>query len=231
MSWRDRLSNRLTTAGVLLRRLGVTADVLTGASLFVSIGGALAVSSGYLKLGAGLVVLTGVSYALYGSAVRASGRFLPGKQSAFFNSVSMRVSDSLIFVGVAWHFSITTTDSIAVLPVAVLVVGVLLSYERSTAASLGLSGNFGLVGSAERLLLLAVGLLFDKILVAVLWVVLIVSMLAAIGLFASVWQQAGAVEETDYQRRATRRRALRLEYRAVRQQRMTLGRGEPSQQN
>ena len=49
----------------------------------------------------------------------------------------------------------------------------LVSYERAKAESLGFDARGGLMERAERLIVLGFGLLFDSLLIPVLWVMLV----------------------------------------------------------
>jgi phosphatidylinositol phosphate synthase len=66
----------------------------------------------------------------------------------------------------------------------------LISYERAKAESLGFDARGGLMERAERLIALSVGLLFEGLLVPVLWVMLVLTTLTAVQRFARVWSQA-----------------------------------------
>jgi CDP-diacylglycerol--glycerol-3-phosphate 3-phosphatidyltransferase len=81
---------------------------------------------------------------------------------------------------------------VAVLPLAVLAASMLISYERAKAESLGFDARGGLMERAERLVALAVGLLFDSVLVPILWIMLVLTLFTAGQRFVSVWRQASA---------------------------------------
>jgi CDP-diacylglycerol--glycerol-3-phosphate 3-phosphatidyltransferase len=48
---------------------------------------------------------------------------------------------------------------------------------------------------AERLIMLGFGLLFDSLLVPVLWIMLVLTLVTAVQRFQKVWRQASAVPE------------------------------------
>ena len=78
------------------------------------------------------------------------------------------------------------------LPMAVLAMSMLISYERAKAESLGFDARGGLMERAERLVALAFGLLFEGLLIAVLWVMLVLTIVTAVQRFVTVWSQASA---------------------------------------
>ena len=90
----------------------------------------------------------------------------PGPRGAFFDSVSDRVSDSLLLGGVAWYLASTHPGHLSLLPMAVLAASLLISYQRAKADALGFDARGGIMERAERVILLGLGLLFDSLLVA-----------------------------------------------------------------
>ena len=82
----------------------------------------------------------------------------------------------------------------------------LISYERAKAESLGFDARGGLMERAERIIALGVGLLFDSLLIAVLWVMLVLTLVTAVQRFVKVWQQA-SVAQAGARRRAAGRPA------------------------
>ena len=66
----------------------------------------------------------------------------------------------------------------------------LISYQRAKAESLGLDAKGGLMERAERVVLLCIGLLFEPLLVPVLWLMLALTAITAVQRFVKVWRQA-----------------------------------------
>jgi CDP-diacylglycerol--glycerol-3-phosphate 3-phosphatidyltransferase len=66
----------------------------------------------------------------------------------------------------------------------------MISYQRSKAESLGLNARGGLMERAERMILLGVALLANQIFIPVLWVMLVLTTMTALGRFRRVWQIA-----------------------------------------
>jgi CDP-diacylglycerol--glycerol-3-phosphate 3-phosphatidyltransferase len=188
--WRSSVEAGLTPVGDNLRRAGITADHLTVAGLVFAAATSIAIANGALRAALLLGVLCALPDVLDGAVAKASGT--AGPRGAFFDSVSDRVSDALILGGVAWYLSTAHPGRIAVLPMAVLAASMLVSYERARAESLGFDARGGLMERAERLVLLAIGLLFDSVLVAVLWIMLALTLATAVQRFVKVWRQASA---------------------------------------
>ncbi|MEE9416686.1 MAG: hypothetical protein V3V01_15485, partial [Acidimicrobiales bacterium] len=96
---------------------------------------------------------------------------------------------------------------IMMLPVAIMGAAMMVSYQRAKAESLGFDAKGGIMERAERFLVLGFGLLFNELLIPVLWVMLALTALTAAQRFAKVWRQASASVPTDtiFQNRHRRR--------------------------
>jgi CDP-diacylglycerol--glycerol-3-phosphate 3-phosphatidyltransferase len=167
---------------------------------------------------------------LDGALAKAAGS--ASQRGAFFDSVVDRVTDSLLFGGVAWFFASEKSPHLALLPMAIMGVSSLISYERAKAESLGLYAKGGLMERAERIIVLCVGLLFDSLLTPILWVMLVLTVATAIQRFVQVWRQA-EVSTTTKQKREVRqvRRVDRQSIRASRRQLSVVSRQRRRQRN
>jgi CDP-diacylglycerol--glycerol-3-phosphate 3-phosphatidyltransferase len=194
--------------GVTLKRIGITADHLTILGMVMAAAMAVSVALGELHLGLLFLILTGVPDILDGAVAKASGTASP--RGSFFDSVADRVSDALMFGGVAWYLASTRPGVIAMLPVAVLAVSLVISYERAKAEALGFTAKGGIMERAERMIVLGVGLLFEPLLIPVLWVMLALTAFTAVQRFIRVWRQAPrSPQARRTPRRTARRRSLR----------------------
>jgi CDP-diacylglycerol---glycerol-3-phosphate 3-phosphatidyltransferase len=180
--------------------MGVSADILTGLGLVISAAAALVIAQGWLQVGLLLVVATALPDLLDGAVAKAAGS--SGPRGAFFDSVADRVTDGLLFGGIAWYLADSEGAHMAVLPMAVFGASALISYERAKAESLGFDAKGGLMERAERIIVLCFGLLFGVLLVPVLWVMLTLTSITAVQRFVKVWRQAS-------QPRASRRTRTR----------------------
>jgi CDP-diacylglycerol--glycerol-3-phosphate 3-phosphatidyltransferase len=206
--FRSTVDKTVMPIGQSLKHTGLSADHFTLAGLGLSVLVAASVATGHLRLGLLLVVLTGLCDTLDGAVAKAAGT--SSTRGAFFDSVADRVSDALLFGGVAWYFAATRPGTLVMLPVAVMAMSSFVSYQRAKAESLGLAAKGGLMERAERIILLALGLLFDPLLVPVLVVLLVLTTITAVGRFAKVWAQASVERPVPARaRRVARRRAAR----------------------
>lgn len=186
--FRSQAEDVLRPIGTNLRRTGISADHLTTLGVVMAGAAALAIANGALRLGVLLLTLCALPDMLDGAVAKASGT--ASARGAFFDSVSDRVSDALLLGGVAWFLSTTDPGRIAVLPMAVLGASLIVSYERAKAEALGFNAKGGLMERAERLIALGVALLFDSLMIPILWLMLVLTVVTAIQRFAKVWVQA-----------------------------------------
>jgi CDP-diacylglycerol--glycerol-3-phosphate 3-phosphatidyltransferase len=134
------------------------------------------------------LVAAALTDVLDGSVAKAAGT--AGPRGAFFDSVADRVSDALLLGGVAWYFVGAHSGHTILLPVAVLAASFIVSYERAKAESLGFTARGGVMERMERIVVLAIGLFFEPILVAALWLMLGLTLFTVVQRFFRVWGQA-----------------------------------------
>jgi CDP-diacylglycerol---glycerol-3-phosphate 3-phosphatidyltransferase len=212
--WRSSFEKGMRPLGAQIRRTGITANHLTITGLVMAVAAAVTIANGWLRAGLLLLVLTAVPDVLDGAVAKASGTASP--RGAFFDSVVDRVSDALLLGGVAWYLASTQPGRIAVLPFAVMAASMLISYERAKAEALGFDARGGLMERAERLAFLAFGLLFESLLVPVLWVMLVLTLFTAGQRFVTVWRQASAPQVQPLAARWRSRRVARSTHRTWR---------------
>jgi len=198
-----------------LRRTGLTPDHLTVLGLLVAVGAAVAIGAGALRLGMLLVVLAALPDLFDGALAKASNT--SSQRGAFFDSVIDRVTDALLFGGVAWYFASEESPHMSLLPFAVMALSSVISYQRAKAESLGLNAKGGLMERAERIILLCLGLLFPVLLIPILWVMLALTGVTAVQRFVKVWKQADVAPITAA--RIEMRRSRRQSRRVVRTER------------
>lgn len=232
--FRTQVDTAMKPVGRGLTKAGITADVITGVGLAMSLAAAVAIGAGALSLGLLLLVLTAVPDVLDGAVAKASGK--SSRRGAFFDSVSDRVTDALLFAGLAFYFaSKGSSPWLVLLPVMGYATASWVSYIRAKADALGFDAHVGLVERAERLILLAVGLLFGgAVLVAILIAIVALNLITAGQRFVKVWGQAtdaapalsarrnrraARVGRTAAQRRADRAERAERRHRMVAQRR------------
>ena len=155
-----------------------------------------------------LLTLTGFHDLLDGAVAKASQR--TSQRGSFFDSVSDRVGDAVLMGGAAYYLTAHHHGQLVLLPFGILATTFLISYERSKAESLGLAAKGGLMERAERLILLGIGLASYTIFIPVLWVMLGLTAMTAIGRFWRVWQVAARPAPAPVPAPRTRQHTRRL---------------------
>ena len=224
--FRASVDKAVTPIGDGLRRTGLSPDHLTAIGLIVAVGAAVAIGAGATRLGLLLVILAALPDLLDGALAKAAGS--ASQRGSFFDSVVDRVTDAFLFGGLAWFYASGDNPRLALLPFAVMAVSSFISYQRAKAESLGLQAKGGLMERAERIVLLCFGLLFDEILTAVLWVMLVLTVVTAVQRFVKVWRQAAVapVVAARIEQRRSRRQSRRVA-RAQRRSRTVASRRRP----
>ncbi|MFM7068922.1 MAG: CDP-alcohol phosphatidyltransferase family protein, partial [Actinomycetes bacterium] len=142
--FRTQIEAGLRPIGNSIRKTGITADAITAVGLVMAVAAAIAIGAGALRLGLLLVVLTGIPDLLDGAVAKASGQ--ASVRGAFFDSVSDRLTDGLLFGAVAYYLAAEGRPAWQVmLPVAGYVSASLVSYIRAKADALHLDARGGLV--------------------------------------------------------------------------------------
>lgn len=173
-----------------LRSTGMAPDHLTALGLVLAVPAAWAIATGRLGLGLGLLIGSAVPDLLDGALAKASGR--SSIRGAFFDSVADRVTDALVLGALAWYLQDTHRGHIDILPVAVLGVSLIVSYERAKAESLGFTAKGGLMERAERIVVVCAALAFSFLMIPLLWAMLALTAATALQRFVRVWRQANA---------------------------------------
>lgn len=190
----------LTPVARLLLRLGVSPDVVTlVGTLGVAVGALALYPGGHLL--AGTLVITAFVFAdtVDGIMARTSGR--SSSWGAYLDSTLDRVGDAAVFGGLVLWFTGGGDDRLAaVLALACLTLGSIVSYAKARAEGLGMTANVGIAERADRLVavLAATGLvglgLPDVVLTIVLAALALASLITVVQRVLEVRRQAVAGE-------------------------------------
>jgi CDP-diacylglycerol--glycerol-3-phosphate 3-phosphatidyltransferase len=217
--FRASVDRAVKPVGTGLERTGMSPDHLTILGLLVAVGASVAIGAGFLRLGLLLVVLAALPDLFDGALAKASNT--SSQRGAFFDSVIDRVTDALLFGGVAYYFASEESPHLTLLPFGVMALSSVISYQRAKAESLGLEAKGGIMERAERIIALCIGLLFPPLLIPILWITLVLTFVTAVQRFVKVWKQADVAPVTAAKiemRRSRRqsRRVVRTERRRTR---------------
>jgi CDP-diacylglycerol--glycerol-3-phosphate 3-phosphatidyltransferase len=165
---RPRVQWALQPIGRALAGVGITPELLTLIGLGVTIAGAGLIAAGRLQLGAGVALAGSALDGLDGSVARAAGT--ASARGALLDAVADRIGEVAIFAGLTVAFA----GESRVLLLIVLALGgsLLVPYLRAKAEAEGLDGRGGLMGRAERVLLVTLGLLVGLV-EPMLWILVL----------------------------------------------------------
>ena len=187
--FRTRVDKIAEPIGAGLHKIGASANALTFFGIAAAAATMWAVATGRLILGFILIIVTGLCDLLDGPVAKAAQT--SSLKGAFFDSVADRVTDVMLLCGIAWYLNTNSGGNIYMLAIAVMAVSQIVSYQRAKAESLGLTGKGGIMERAERFVVLAAGLLFEVILIPILWALLVLVSFTALQRFVYIWRQAG----------------------------------------
>ena len=186
---RRNLAHRIADPIVrTLSKSGITPNTLTLINLALNIVAAYVIATGHFLVGGTLVLIAGLFDLLDGALARFSGQTT--KFGAVLDSVSDRISEAAILCGLlVWYIRQEASPEIVpILILAVLTGSFLVSYVRARAEGLGWQCQVGLFTRAERVIVLAIGLLINQILIALCVLVVFVS-ITVVQRLVYVWKQ------------------------------------------
>lgn len=156
-TFRDRISG----LGKVVARTHITPNALTFIGLVLNGVVAVVIASGNLVLGGVLLLVSGFWDALDGAVARATGKTSPF--GAFLDSTFDRYSDAVVLGGVLVYFTLNDGGTTPILLTYIAIVGSLIvSYIRAKAELVGIQGNVGFAQRLERVIILAVALIFSR---------------------------------------------------------------------
>lgn len=185
-----------------LGRLGFSPNALTLVGLLLQAGVGLVIALGYLQLGGILLILTALFDTFDGTLARLTGRVTTF--GSFFDSTIDRYAEAVVLGGLL-AYAAGQGNTEQVLLIYVTIVGSLLvSYTRAKAESLNISCKVGILTRAERVALLALGLILwtwqpiaflPDFLTLVLWLMAILSNVTAVQRIWFVWKETTGERE------------------------------------
>ncbi len=182
-AWLTRL---LTPVAALLLRWGVSPDAVTAVGTLGVVSSALLLyPRGELFWGTLAVTCFVLSDALDGTMARMSGR--TSAWGAFLDSTLDRFGDAAVFGGlVLWATGTGDDRPVAVLALACLVLGFVVSYARARAEAVGARADVGIAERSERLVATLVvtalvGLGLPQVVMAVVLGLLALASLVTVG--------------------------------------------------
>jgi len=185
---REKLGTYITKPIIgSLNKSGIKPDTLTFVGLATDIVAAYVIATSHFFLGGVLILVSGLFDLLDGALARFANQTT--KFGAILDSTVDRISEAAIFCGLLiWYLPKGATLEIVAI-FAALIGSFLVSYIRARAEGLGLECRVGLFTRAERVIVLAVGLLVNQIYIA-LWVLVVFVYITVAQRLFYLWKQA-----------------------------------------
>ena len=172
-----------------LAATGIHPNVLTFTGLVVNLWAAVLFAAGRFQAAGAVMILAGVFDMTDGRVARAQGRVTTF--GGFFDSVIDRYSDLVLFLGLLVYYARVNRFFYAVLVGVAMAGSVMVSYARARAESLIPSCKAGFWERPERIVLLILGALGNRVAPA-LWLLAIGPNISVIQRIVHTWKEIQA---------------------------------------
>ena len=167
-------------------------NVLTFIGLLINIVAAVLLAAGQFRT-AGFVILGAAIFDMVdGRVARETNQVT--HFGGFFDSVLDRYSDLALLMGLLVYYGTINRSFYVVLTALVMAGSVMVSYTRARAENTIPMCKVGFMERPERVVLLIIGALFDRM-APVLWVVAVMSNLTVIHRMLFTWQETKHLED------------------------------------
>lgn len=189
--FRKSLGSYFTRSVVgLLAKTPLTPNTITWIGFLVTVGAGVLIVTGHLFAAGFVVLAAGFFDILDGALARHTNRVT--RFGAALDSTLDRLGEAAVLIGLLAVFAREQAVAEVVLVGLTLIGSQLVSYVRARAEGLGLKCEVGIFTRAERVVLLALGLLlsqFDYALIIALALILVFSYVTVGQRLFYVWQQ------------------------------------------
>jgi CDP-diacylglycerol--glycerol-3-phosphate 3-phosphatidyltransferase len=176
---------------VVLAKGRIKPNTLTWCALAISLIAAATIATNHVIIGGFLVLFSGLFDILDGALARLTNQST--RFGALLDSTFDRISDAAILLGILVLYMQSGSTFEILLVFLALIVSLLTSYVRARAEGLGVNCPVGLFTRTERVIILALGLLFSplykfSIFIALLLLV-VLGFVTVVQRLVYVWQQ------------------------------------------
>ena len=172
-----------------LAATGVNPNFLTFLGRVVNFAAAAMFAIGRFRTGALIILFAGFLDMLDGQVARRQNRVTAF--GAFYDSTLDRYADMALYMGLLVYYSVSGRTPYVVVAAVATAGSVMVSYARARAESLIPLCKVGFMERPERLVLLIIGGLFNRM-GPVLWVIAVVSTITVIHRIVYAWQETRA---------------------------------------
>jgi phosphatidylglycerophosphate synthase len=158
-------------------RIGINPNLLTFTGFAINLVAAYLFAYGYFRMAGVAIVVGGVFDLTDGPVARKTRRVTAF--GGFFDSVLDRYSDLILLIGLLIYYGRINRFTYVTLVAAAMIGSVMTSYSRARAENLIPSCKVGFLERAERVVLIIIGALFNRM-APVLWVIVVLSNLTVV---------------------------------------------------
>lgn len=158
-------------------KFGVNPNVLTFIGFAINLIAAYLFAYGYFRWAGATIFVGGIFDLTDGPVARSTRRVTPF--GGFFDSVLDRYSDLILLIGLLIYYGRIYRFAYVTLVAVAMIGSVMTSYTRARAENLIPSCKVGFLERAERVVLIIIGAVFDRM-APVLWVIVVLSNLTVI---------------------------------------------------
>src|SRR6202167_6259272 len=180
LSWPiDRLA-------ALLAPTGIPPNVITWLALVLNLWAGILFAAGRFAAGGGMMILAGLCDLLDGPIARRQNRV--SLFGGFLDSILDRYADLILFLGLLVYYASVNRFLYAILAGAAMAGAVMVSYAKARAESLVPATEVGFWDRPERLLLMILGALVNRM-PLVLWILAIGPNITVMHRIYQTWKQ------------------------------------------
>jgi len=173
----------IIAACVMLR---VHPNALTFAGVVINVLAAWALGLGRFMLAGVLMIIANIFDFIDGKVAKELG--LESRFGAFWDSVMDRFSDITLFIGLIFLYSQLHRTDYVIITALAMMFSVMTSYTRARAESLIDRCKVGFMERPERIVLFMIGA-FTNRMAAVLWVILVLSIVTVVDRIYYTWRE------------------------------------------
>ena len=166
--------------------LRIHPNVLTFVGVLINLLAAWALATGRFVTAGGIMIAANIFDFIDGKVAREMG--MESAFGGFWDSVMDRFSDLALFLGLVYLYSSVHRTDYVVITVMAMIFTVLTSYARARAESVVAKCKVGFMERPERIVLFMIGA-FTNRMAAVLWVILVLSILTVADRIFYTWRE------------------------------------------
>jgi len=181
---------RLIVRGLALSK--IHPNVLTFLGLVINVVAAVLLAEGLFRAAGVVIISAGLFDMVDGRVARATNQVT--RFGGFFDSVLDRYSDLALLMGLLVYYGNIGRSFYVVLTAIVMTGSVMVSYTRARAENAIPTCKVGFMERPERVVLLIIGALFDRM-APVLWVIAVLSNITVAHRMIFTYQEARRLED------------------------------------